>query len=97
MCRQKGVKTEYTRIAYATCFLNRSHILHSSFSGGMYVCMCVCCNAARGLLTQRTDLKCCENVLNEPILCRIFQIFDILPNLAVNEKDRFFRRDIFKG
>ena len=59
--------------------------------------MYVCCNAARALLTQRTDLKFCENVLNQPVLCRFFQIFDISPNLAVNEKNGFFRWDTFKG
>ena len=63
----------------------------------MDVCMYVCCNAARALLTQRTDLKFCENVLNQPVLCRFFQIFDISPNLAVNEKNGFFRWDTFKG
>ena len=86
-------------------FKNRSQISQSSFSVRMYVCMYVCmdgcmyvcCNAARALLTQRTDLKFCENVLNQPVLCRFFQIFDISPNLAVNEKNGFFRWDTFKG
>ena len=42
----------------------------------MYVCMYVCCrNAATALLTQRTDLKFCENVLNQPVLCRFFSNF----------------------
>ena len=49
----------------------------------MYVC---CRNAAPALLKQRTDLKFFEHILNEPILCRFFQIFDISLNLAVNEK-----------
>ena len=76
---------------------NRSQISQSSFSVRMVGCMYVCCNAARALLTQRTDLKFCENVLNQPVLCRFFQIFDISPNLAVNEKNGFFRWDTFKG
>ena len=82
---------------YVHFFLNRSQISHSSFSVRTYECVYVCRNAATASLTQRTDLKFCENVLNQPVLCRFFQIFDISPNLAVNEKNWFFRWDTFKG